>query len=58
MTFTCECLHASTKGELRMLASEWTDRMMKGEWFVHHGFRPERVRRTKEGYEIYVEASR
>jgi hypothetical protein len=58
VTFTCELLRATTKEELRLLAAAWTDRVTKGQWLTQHGYSPESVRHTKEGYEMYVEANR
>ena len=58
MTSKGELLKAKTQKELRMLAAAWTDRVTQGQWFIHLGYSPERVVRTEDGYEIYMEAER
>ena len=58
MTVMAEVLKAKTKKELRILAMAWTDRVMQGQWFIELGYTPDRVTRSEEGYEIYMEARR
>ena len=56
MTSRAELLKATTQKELRILASAWGDRVTEGPWIIKLGYSPERVIRTNEGYEIYMEA--
>jgi hypothetical protein len=53
-----ETLKAATKKELRILATAWTSRMTEGRWIIQLGYSPDRVKRTEDGYEIYMEAKR
>jgi hypothetical protein len=53
-----ETLKAATKKELRILATAWTSRMTEGRWIIQLGYAPDRVKRTVDGFEIYMEAKR
>jgi hypothetical protein len=51
-----ELLKAPTKRELVMLTTAWTKRYTDGPWMIQLGYSPDRVKRTEEGYQIYMEA--
>ena len=51
-----ELLKAPSKSELAMLTTAWTKRYTEGRWMIQLGYSPDRVTRTEEGYEIYMEA--
>ena len=53
-----ELLKATTMKELQVLTTAWTKRHTEALWFIELGFSPDRVKRTEEGYEIYMEAQR
>lgn len=44
--------------ELLILTTAWTKRYSEGQWTINLGYSPDRVQRTKDGYEIYMEAKR
>ena len=53
-----ELLKATTMKELQGLTTEWTKRHTEALWIIELGYSPDRVKRTEEGYEIYMEAQR
>jgi hypothetical protein len=55
---TGESLKAITMKELLILTTAWTKRYSEGQWTINLGYSPDRVQRTKDGYEIYMEAKR
>ena len=56
MTSRAELLKATTQKELRMLATEWDDRVTEGRWIIQLGYSPDRVKRTENGCKIYMKA--
>jgi hypothetical protein len=44
--------------ELLILTTAWTKRYSEGPWTINLGYSPERVTRSQDGYEIYMEAKR
>ena len=56
MGSTGELLKATTKKELLVLTTAWTKRYTEGRWVVQLGYSPDRVKRTENGYEIYMKA--
>jgi hypothetical protein len=55
---TGELLNAVTMKELLVLTTAWTKRYSEGPWTIKLGYAPDRVQRTKDGFEIYMEAKR
>ena len=39
-----------------MLTTAWTTRYTQGRWIIQLGYNPDRVKRTENGYEIYMKA--
>ena len=58
MAVTGELLKATTMNELLTLTTAWTQRYSEGPWTIKLGYDPDRVERTKDGYEVYMEAKR
>jgi hypothetical protein len=53
-----ELLKADTEEELESLAIAWSHRMTNGQWTIHQGYSPKRVKQTKNGYEIFLSVER
>jgi len=53
-----ELLKATTKKELQLLTTAWTRQYSEWPWTIQLGYSPDRVNRTEDGYEIYMEAKR
>jgi hypothetical protein len=51
-----EVLKAPTKRELVMLTIVWTKLYTEEPWKIQLGYSPDRVKRTDDGYQIYMEA--
>lgn len=53
-----EHLKATTKKQLQILSTAWTKRYTEGWWTIQLGYSPEGVKRTEDGYKIYMNATR
>lgn len=51
-----ETLKAKTRKQLRSLAAAWIKQARRQRFTIQLGYDPDRVKQTKDGYEIYMRA--